>query len=221
MYGITRHIMDINTLIGISSIFDKNIGRVKNLINLFRSLTARKRGRRSTNETDLLRVAIVLLHSSMEDCLRSILKLRLPEVGSKETLKKIPLISSSNNDRRNTKFELGELMEYKGETIQTIIEKSIEKYFDEVSFNDVSDITANLSSINIILTDEIKERYFSTITQMIKRRHNIVHQADRSVTNDYRIGSAKKIDLPTVENYILVVDEFMNEIYKNLKSQIV
>lgn len=213
--------MNIDTLVGISSIFDKNIGRVRNLISIFYLLTTKKRRKQSTKETDLLRVAIMLLHSSMEDYLRSILKIKLPEIGTKEVLKKIPLLSSDpNQDRRNTKFDFSELIEYKEITIQKIIEQSVEKYLDEVSFNDVKDITTNLSSININLSQELRNGYYPILTQMIKRRHCIVHEADRYISPDYRIRSTKPINVKTVENYVDTVDKFMNEIRKILESQI-
>ena len=86
-------------------IYDKNFGRSNSLLKLYKDLTKGKKGRRPVAYIDLLRVTVVMLHSTLEDFLRNLLTWRLPN-STKDKLNKIPLFSS-DYDPRKTKFELG------------------------------------------------------------------------------------------------------------------
>lgn len=194
--------------------FDYNLYRVKNLIDVYVEILNLEGEGTSMQKTDILRAAIVLLHSSMEDFLRSILKLKLPEA-SEEKLNKIPLFLNSESFHKKTKFELGELSYHRGRTVTEIIELSVYQYLDRQSYNNTGEISAALKSIELKLTSEIKEE-FSKLDEMIKRRHNIVHQADREKAAGQDAYKIKTVNLEEVIEWTNAVDNFVLELAKQL-----
>lgn len=196
-------------------IYDKNFGRSNSLLKLYKDLTKDKKGRRPVAYVDLLRVTVVMLHSTLEDYLRNLLTWKLPE-SSKEKLTKIPLFTS-DYDPRKTKFDLGELLEHKEKKISELINISVVKYLDSESFNNTTDINSALLNINLYVDDSIKKHY-SDLDKMIKRRHKIVHQADKNNLQDLSNHNLETIDLQTVEQWQKTVDQFVLETVKKIRN---
>lgn len=195
-------------------IYDKNYGRINSLISLYSNISSGKKGRRPIENLDLLRVTVVLIHSTLEDFLRNILNWRLPE-SNKERLNKIPLYTT-NYDGRKTKFELGELLEHKDLSIEELIHLSVKEHLNTVSFNNTTDISNALRGIDIEANDKIKN-CFPEIELMIKRRHNIVHQADRNFVIGATIHRVKPITLFQTRKWQASIDKLVFEIVKQLK----
>lgn len=191
--------------------FDKNFGRVNNLLDLYVSLNQGKKGRKPTHNLDLLRATVVLMHSTLEDYLRSILFWKMPQA-SQAVISKIPLVGQD----RKTKFDLGELSLHLGKTSDEIIRESVKEYLNRQSFNDTNDLASALNDIGLTVTPEI-ESCFSSLQEMIRRRHKIVHEADREIdivgSGNHRIRS---ISLKTVIKWKLVVDKFVSKVNRQL-----
>jgi hypothetical protein len=199
-------------------IYEKNFGRTNNLISLYQNTTKEKKGRRPIENLDLLRVTVVMLHSTFEDFLRNLLNWKLPSA-NKEKLNKIPLVTS-NYDSRKTKFELGELIEHKSKSIDDLIKESVKEYLNSQSFNNTKDVTGALRDIELDVNDEIR-KYFPEIEQMISRRHNIVHQADK----DFRIGDTslhrvKPINLKQIIKWQNSIDKLVIEIVRQINMKV-
>lgn len=196
-------------------LYDKNFGRTNSLLKLYSALTSGKKGRRPIENLDLLRATVVMLHSTLEDFIRNLMNWKLPE-SDKEKLKKVPLITNPY-DRRKIKFELGELLEHRGKSIEDVIDLSIKQYLDTVSFNNTHDISSSLNDININTTESIRKLY-PNLQKMIHRRHNIVHQADRDFVIGGNSHKIKRITLKEVEKWQKTVDSFVLEIVKILRQ---
>jgi acid stress-induced BolA-like protein IbaG/YrbA len=89
--------------------FQSNLERVRGLVTLYETLAPEKPGRRPVPFTDLLRAAVVFLHATLEDLLRSTLEWKLPSAPG-DLLKGIPLTGMTDQ-----KFTLSELAEYRGD----------------------------------------------------------------------------------------------------------
>lgn len=194
--------------------FDKNFLRLNNLLDLYKSLSTGK-GRRPANSLDILRATTVLAHSTLEDYLRSLLNWKLP-LQNKEKINHVPLVGTSEIGRA-TKFALGELVPHKGKSVDEVISLSVNEYLGTVSFNDTSDIASSLRGISLEVTNEIQE-IFRALNEMIKRRHNIVHRADRDDTLGKGYHKVKSIGIRQVENWKKAIDHLVIEINKNFIS---
>lgn len=194
-------------------IYEKNYGRTNNLVSLYSTITAGKKGRRPIENLDLLRVTVVMLHSTLEDFLRNLQNWKLPN-SSKDRLNKVPIIAA-NYDARKTKFELGELVEHKGKSIEEVINLSVKEYLNSQSYNNTTDIFNALKDIDIVNNDKIKS-FYPEIDKMIKRRHNIVHQADREFVIGNTIHKVKPINLEQVKKWQLSIDLLVLEIVKQI-----
>lgn len=196
----------------ITDTFDSNIGRVNNLISLYRSITVGP-GRKPTNSSDLLRATVVILHSTLEDFLRNLLVWKLPDQDSSK-LENVPLIGKSSTGKK-TKFHLGELVEHKNRQVEDLIKDSVTEYLNMQSFNSTVDIAKALSSMGIEINEPIRN-CFPKLEVMIKRRHNIVHQADRQNESGKGYHRVKSISLNQVNGWKEKVDELTLQIIRAL-----
>ncbi|WP_431244152.1 hypothetical protein ACQ9BO_07180 [Flavobacterium sp. P21] len=89
--------MNIDDKDDIMLLFDKNYGRITNLLKIYKYLEENKgKGRRPTHNLDILRTSIVFIHSTLEDYLRNILTIKLPN-SDPITLNNISLPGISEN----------------------------------------------------------------------------------------------------------------------------
>src|SRR3989338_2368197 len=97
--------------------FALNISRVKNLVAIYQStLAGTGQGRRSHQKTDVLRAAVVLLHASVEDVLRSLAYWKLPNAAT-GVLDQFPLVGNGPA----MKFSLGALAAHRGKTVDDVL----------------------------------------------------------------------------------------------------
>lgn len=202
--------MHIDDKDNIMLIFDKNYGRISNLLKIYKHLDSNKgRGRRPTYNLDILRTSVVFTHSTLEDYLRNVLTIMLP-YSNALTLNNIPLIGTSENGRK-TKFDLGDLVALKELKVEEVIKNSVKEYLSYVSFNDTNDISSNLSRVNIVITPEIAQ-LLPTLNEFIKRRHNIVHNADRELEVKKGNHKIKSINYGKVLKWQKTLDQFVSKI---------
>ena len=120
--------------------FNQNIARVDNLCNIFEAVKVSPK-RPTVKEGDVLRAAVVFLHSALENYLRSTLAEWLPRKGDKKAIDGISLPTS---DARAEKFFLGALLEFSGKSVDDLISESVQKHMTRVSFNDFSEYVRGL-----------------------------------------------------------------------------
>lgn len=194
-----------------------NYWRIENLIRLYEKETKGKKGKRYNEQIDILRSAVVFIHATLEDGMRTIARHYLPHC-DKEIIDQIPL-AGLNKSGRPEKFFLGSLMCHSDKTINDLIKESISSYLDKVSFTSVSDIVFMLKSFEI---DQAKiQKLYPNIEEMIKRRHHIVHKADKAVSAGPGRQYAKSLSAKKVRNwndtidrfFILVTEEYVRPIF--------
>ncbi len=193
--------------------YEDNISRVRNLLSLYRDqLAGPGQGRRAVHSTDVLRAATVFLHATLESFLRDLARWKLPGA-PEEVLNDIPLIGLGTKGRAE-KFFLGKLASYKEKSVEDLLRLSITKYLDTTSFNDTTEIAKLLESISINV-EHVNSR-FNDISEMIKRRHHIVHQADRNERPGSGQHKARGINTSNIERWIEAVDEFVQSVLDRL-----
>jgi hypothetical protein len=155
--------------------FSANLSRVSALVATFRQMTA-GRGRPAVVETDLLRAAVVLLHASFEDLLRSCAELILPLRPAKTFEDwSIPLPQSAE---RRTKLTLSEIMQFRGRSIDDVLAIAIQHRLDHASYNNFYEVSRWADELGLIVPS--RQSYQPNLDAMMKRRHQIAHRADRN-----------------------------------------
>lgn len=175
----------------------QNLARVSSLILLYEFLTGPTKRESQYDATDVLRSAVVLLHASLEDLLRSIASAHLPRTDN-EFLQKMPLAGQP----RSGKYTIGDLVQHRGKSVDQVLDESIDQWLGTHSFNHADDIRGMLTELGMPV-DYFLATY-EKLDQMIERRHLIVHRADR--TGD---GSIAAITPADVTSWVDNVDEFM------------
>jgi hypothetical protein len=192
---------------------DRNLDRVRSLVKVYRKhLQGSGRGRREIQKTDVLRAAVVLIHATIEDFLRTIAYWKLPKADA-EHLNGIPL-ASDNPFSKSTKFKLGELVAHRGKTVDEVIEESISQLLERSNYNNSTEIAALLRSIGCDV-DPIQD-LFADLDTLMSRRHNIVHRADENDKKGRGHHWAKPINPTKVEAWISLADDFTDRVAEQL-----
>jgi hypothetical protein len=203
-----------------------NLARVDSLINLYdyastllrRHEEAVRQGHvqpmeRAPDPLEILRASTVFLHASLEDVLRSMAAKHISRT-NRDVLKDVPFLDSGI---RANKASLADLLRYQGETIEGLIDKSVNQWLEHQSFNDCNDIAAFLQRIGIDSTACNSE--CATLDEMIKRRHKIVHNADRrDVYDESKYSTLESIDRDTVIKWRESVQRFVVIVMHELQT---
>ncbi len=195
----------------ISNRFEQNLSRVENLIGIYDNLVKYSRvAKRGAHDTDILRSALVFLHASMEDFLRAILSIRLPE-SDKEEIDKIPLFGQNKKD--GEKFSLGSLVKFRDKNVDELIRISVSDYIEKwSSFNDIGQIKSAISKCGL----ESDGFHYEEIKDMVMRRHDIVHKADSIKVQVSGVYQVRPISVVTLNLYLKKVRELKNYVYDQL-----
>ena len=193
--------------------FEANLARAEKLIEIYEEHAGSGPGRRGVTESDLLRAAVVFLHASLEDLLRSTISWKLPEIDDVSIIDNVPLLGISDFNRPQ-KFFLGSLIEFKKLTVKELIEKSVSAHFYTVSFNSMSDIVNSLKGIG--LDPERFSDGFGILDGLVSRRHHIVHQADLNRTPGTGHHAARSISKDQVREWLDVVRSFGEQLLGDL-----
>lgn len=194
-------------------LFGRNIDRVCSLRKMYNSLkTDKVKEGKEYKHTDVLRSAVVLLHSSFEEYYRNVLGCILPKNCTEDDLKNMYFLGSVGN--RKDKITLGGLIKVREKTVAQLITESIQESLSFTSFNNYQDIVSWSKKIKIDLS-EFNEQ--EKLNNLIHRRHKIVHEADNASSDDkYALTPIKE---NTVEEWIRVVRNLVKLIDKELHKE--
>ncbi|WP_024545345.1 HEPN domain-containing protein [Picosynechococcus sp. NKBG15041c] len=176
---------------------------------------------------EITRVSIVFFHAIFEDVIREFVSFKL----SQDPVKALNIIYPS-------KISLSDLMNYRNEKIdffcrkiicenlgikedlesldcQSLINQSIKKYLAGQSINSVKNLITILSKVDIPV-DSLPKQCFPILSEMMERRHKIVHRADLASESSQK---PTKISIETVDEWIdtslSIIDHlFMDELGK-------
>jgi hypothetical protein len=153
--------------------FEENVARVRNLVNIYQAtLGGAGRGRRGHQQTDVLRAATVLLHAATEDLLRSLAYWKLPNA-SANVLSGYPLVGTGPSP----KFGLGDLAAHRGISVEEVIKNSVHAYLERSNYNNTTEVSTLLT--NVGLNVALVNHTYAALDELMQRRHQIVHRADR------------------------------------------
>lgn len=154
--------------------FDEGVNRVSSLLALYDSLQIEGSARTSKEKrpTDILRAALVLLHSAEEDCFRNILIHWYPIKADSKALSEVSLAGS---DGRTSKYSFDRFASFSGKTVDEVISESVREHFSRMSFNSYKDIDSRLKKIGLSLGAYKRQ---AEIDALIQRRHKVVHEVD-------------------------------------------
>lgn len=186
--------------------FEQNLKRVAGLLELYEDIAGPGPGRRPTDVSDVLRAAVVLLHATLEDLVRSVLEWRLPKARP-AVLAAIPLPAKG----KKTKHDLGDVAEYRGQSVDELIADAVQKYLLQSNFNDVGQIASVLDDVEVgggIISEADK----TTLTAMMKRRHWIVHRLDVNQAQGSGQHAAQSLGGSQVRAWMAAVERVGNDV---------
>lgn len=185
-----------------------NLVRVENLVKLAEEVYPNPPKGLILYKQDLLRSAVVFLHATLEDFLRYIGMMYLPNC-NEEVLNRIALVGTSDI-LRPEKFFLGKLVQHRGKTVEQVLSESIAAYLDRVSFSDTTDISRFLEAVGIDL--ELVRTHYTKLSELTSRRHQIVHKGDLIDSSTDQCREATPIAAEAVMEWHTSVKAFMSAV---------
>jgi hypothetical protein len=186
-----------------------NLARVRAIVSVYEE-RAGGRGRQRVETVDLLRAAVVFLHATMEDVLRSALEWKWPETASAEHLQEVPMLGHN----RGRRVELADLLPHRGTSVDDLIRRSIEAHLERASFNNVGDVKRAIERLGLdVALVTLRERHLAAV---IARRHEIVHRADRSAAWGPGHHVAASLRHATVAEWFDAVEAFCTDFVARL-----
>lgn len=176
--------------------YKENITRVENLIDAYKTLDEANIGDLQVRK-DVLRASVVFLHSTLEEIVRNLFLLRLPN-GDPKKLNKIPFVGHESTHRPKD-ILLGSLKEFSGQLVDNLIFHSINNYVDTMSINGANQLADCLELVDLPIHP--LRKYFTSLDDLMKRRHQIVHQMDRGNSLDPLRDPITDINVSTVEQW--------------------
>jgi hypothetical protein len=173
------------------------------MVATYESGAGKGKGRRSVEQTDLLRAAVVLLHATLEDLLRSLCEWKMPGANP-EAFSEVPLVGT----RGRTRFGLPELATFRGSTVDDLITQSINEFLEKSSFNNPGDLKIALEKIGV--GAHLVNQDAPVLAAMMTRRHWIAHRADRNPRKGRGHHLAASLANAAVIRWVESVERFGN-----------
>jgi hypothetical protein len=188
--------------------FADNLGRASNLIAASEQLAGTSTASAPLAQ-DVLRAAVVFLHASLEEVVRNLFVRNLPNVAP-DKLDEIPLTGAPGS-RRPTKILLGSRVQFRGEFVENVIKKSIDAYVDTFNLNNTGELVHCLELAEIDATP--LRQHFPALNELMQRRHQIVHQMDRTNELDPLTVPLSSLDVLTVERWKQALISFVQDLF--------
>lgn len=191
--------------------FAENMVRVSNLIAASQKLVTQD-AKDAESADDILRAAVMFLHSSLEEIIRNLYLYRLPSVGQ-EALNKIPFVTLEGI-HRSKGILLGDLYMYQGSFVRNVINESINNYVNTLNINNADQLAECLKLADIQV--EPLRQFFSQLNSLMKRRHQIVHQMDRANELDPLSDPVNQINATLVADWKQSLEGFANMLFDSV-----
>jgi hypothetical protein len=182
--------------------------RINENANRSTALIANIKNLEDETAQEVLRALVVLTHAHLEDFLRTLAIAFLPTAGEK-FLNDVPLMDISPTGRPE-KFFLGKLVRHRGKKVDDLIHESVVQAYDRKSINSVDDIATLLESVGFKVSGHSDK--FGELEAMMRRRHLIVHRADRVRDERSERDVIQRVDPEQVRVWIAAVHDFVNKL---------
>ena len=171
-------------------------------------------GRRTVEEQDILRAAVVFLHASLEDLLRELLREHLPSA-SYSVWKELEIPLAGMN---GPKFSLYHLATWRDSTVQEVFQDSVGAFLEKSNFNHVADLRNALNQLE--LDPQIVTPFADDLGPLMRRRHHVVHRfdVDRGLKGSGE-HVARSLSLSGVNRWQSAVREFGERVLERLEEE--
>jgi hypothetical protein len=163
---------------------------------------------------DALRASVVLLHASLEDFLRTMAHSLLPQ-SHEACLNEIPLVGLG---ARKEKFFLGKLARHRGKLVDDVLKESVAEYLEHSNYNSTQEIATLFETLGFNVAEHAS--VFPALGQMIDRRHQIVHRADKIKTSGSETYVLQPIQAADVKGWAAAVAVFIVSVLPSLALKV-
>lgn len=131
-----------------------NLARVDRLVEAYKEDAGPGQGRRSVGTIDLLRAAVVFLHATLEDVVRSPQTARWPDTQDRAHLERVEVLLAPGSTTE--KVTPADLPGHRGKSVDDVIRQSIEAHLERSSYNNLGDLKTALARSGLNLRSWIR-----------------------------------------------------------------
>jgi hypothetical protein len=183
--------------------FRGNLERVRNIVQMYDVVAGGGQGRPTVQESDILRIAVVFLHATIEDLFRDVALQRLPGA-SPDVLRQLPWPQTNAPSKPN--LHLGDIADFRGKTVDQLIDYAIQGHLSKSNFNHPFDLKKLLEWVGI--DARVVDPHFQSLGGLMTRRHWIVHRCDRNDAVGRGQHPVKSISKSSILTWLKTVEEF-------------
>lgn len=194
----------------IRSRFQKNLRRVRHLFEIFQSRAGAVRP--SELNADLVRAAILFLHATLEDLLRSGEELRFSQAPL-AAFKQLRWVTQNAKGKEvlSDKLSLEEFAVFRGQRVDDVLMQMFQKHHERSNYNSQQDVVGALERMG--LDTKPFQEFLPDLQAMMKRRHEIAHRADihRRIPR-----LTNRVVVHVAERWLRVVEDFGGRLLASL-----
>jgi hypothetical protein len=201
--------------------FHSNLSRVRSLSAIYVQLVGKGQGRVAVEYSDILRSAVVFLHATLEDLLRSLeeahaqRQLKSGATDSHSIFPSLGFVLGSADDTRPTKIMVWELVKHHhNKTVEDVVRLALDREFSTRTYNKPIDVIQAITRLKLDTSGATLSA--STLQAMMQRRHQIAHRADH---NPIR-GRGQHIALPLPRALFETWLDMVSKLGDDLKIQL-
>lgn len=155
-------------------------------------------------KADILRSAVLLLHATFEDLLRSGEELRFLEAPARafKTIRWVPTPPLDGKKLKDT-LTLDELAEFRGQSINDVLFRALQLHLERSNYNNEHDVVGALDRMGLDKRPFVQ--LFPRLATMMARRHLIAHRADANGKFPHLTNPISK---KSVEQWLGAVESF-------------
>ncbi len=196
--------MELEPLRQIGRRFAFNVERVSHLLLVFDAIKNNK-NLKQEYQSDVLRSAVVLLHATLEDLLREMIRIKVSQdpIG---LLQHLEFTFTSGGSPSKPKISVEEITQFRGMTVDDLIERSIADHLSKRSFNHQADVVSAIKAAGLEPKDYAG--FFANLSESIDRRHRVVHEGDRVSYGATSHGRRRPLAEGDVRRWLTAVSDF-------------
>lgn len=193
-----------------------NLTRVRDLASIHMDVKQANVRRQDLPHTEVLRAAVVLLHATLEDFLRSLLAWQLPMTDNAQAFKGMKF-RLDDETKPLDGLSVSQMLAHKGRKVDELIQDAITFHLEQSSFNNVRQVQLAMHALGVNFSEFNHE--INALAAAMSRRHRIVHYADLNEKRGRGQSRHNSLSPRMVKVWVTNVEKFSESLLAQFDSR--
>lgn len=164
-------------------------------------------------KADIVRAAVLFLHATLEDLLRSSEELRFPSAPAKafDRIRWVLPGATKDEERLSERLSLTEFAAFRGQTVNEVLMRAFQRHHEQSNYNNENDVVGAIQRMGLEV--EAYREFLPELQALMKRRHEIAHRAD---INRKFSHLTNRVIVEVAERWVRTVESFGGRLLASL-----